>query len=299
VPADPAPAFHLDGIPIHVDGDHGPALLMVHGWPDTHRLWDGTVDALRAHRRCVRFTLPGFDVTAGRRSATLDETLALLTRIADAVSPDAPVELLVHDWGCLFGYTWAVRHPDRVRRMVGVDIGDAGSAAHRRALGLAGGAMVAGYQLWLALAWTVGGRVGDAMTRGFATLAGAPGAPETIGSSMDYPYAMVWSGRYARAGANLGAFRPPCPMLYLHGRRKPVAFHSPDWVAALEADPAHRVQGFDTGHWPMHEQPEAFRQAVLEWLVRTGPPADAHPGTAGGARNGGPPHTPGAQGAAG
>ena len=70
-------------------------------------------------------------------------------------------------------------------------------------------------------------------------------------------------------------------------------------MAALEADPAHRVQGFDTGHWPMHEQPEAFRQAVLEWLVRTGPPADAHPGTAGGARNGGPPHTPGAQGAAG
>jgi pimeloyl-ACP methyl ester carboxylesterase len=152
MPADPDPALHIDGVPIHVDGDHGPALLMVHGLPDTHRLWDGTVHALRTHRRCVRFTLPGFDVKAGRRPATLDETLALLTRVADAVSPDAPVDLLVHDWGCLFRYIWVVRHPDRVRRMVGVDIGDAGSAAHRRALGFTGGAMVAGYQLWLALA---------------------------------------------------------------------------------------------------------------------------------------------------
>ena len=43
---------------------------MVHGWPDTYRLWDGQVEALKDRYRCVRFTLPGFDAAQPRlRSA--------------------------------------------------------------------------------------------------------------------------------------------------------------------------------------------------------------------------------------
>ncbi len=49
------------GIDIHLDGTGPSTVLMLHGWPDTHRLWDATVAALQDRHRCVRFTLPGFD----------------------------------------------------------------------------------------------------------------------------------------------------------------------------------------------------------------------------------------------
>jgi pimeloyl-ACP methyl ester carboxylesterase len=57
-----APACHIDGIDVFIEGDGPHTVLMVHGWPDTHRLWDTTVEALKARHRCVRFTLAGFAI---------------------------------------------------------------------------------------------------------------------------------------------------------------------------------------------------------------------------------------------
>ena len=101
-----------------------PTILMLHGWPDTYRLWDGMVAALAPQYRCVRFTLPGFETPAPGKTRTLAEMTAQLLAIVDTVSPTQPVTLLLHDWGCIFGYELAMRHPERVNRIVGIDIGD-------------------------------------------------------------------------------------------------------------------------------------------------------------------------------
>jgi pimeloyl-ACP methyl ester carboxylesterase len=74
-------------------------------------LWDATVDALKARHRCVRLTLPGFDPALAPRGTTLAQMTATLQRVVDAVSPDAPVTLVLHDWGCIFGYEYAMQHP--------------------------------------------------------------------------------------------------------------------------------------------------------------------------------------------
>ena len=55
-------AYEVQGIPIYVEGEGSETIVMVHGWPDTYRLWDDTVAHLKDRYRCVRFTLPGFDV---------------------------------------------------------------------------------------------------------------------------------------------------------------------------------------------------------------------------------------------
>ena len=40
----------VDGIDIHIDGVGPHSIVMIHGWPDTHRLWDATVQEIgRAH----------------------------------------------------------------------------------------------------------------------------------------------------------------------------------------------------------------------------------------------------------
>ena len=39
-------AMKIDGIEVQVEGDGAEAVVMIHGWPDTLRLWDRTVEAL-------------------------------------------------------------------------------------------------------------------------------------------------------------------------------------------------------------------------------------------------------------
>lgn len=97
----------VDGIEVHVEGEGSQTIVMIHGWPDTHRLWDETVEGLKSTYRCVRFTLPGFDITQSPRPTSLAQMTALFSRIVSTVSPDKPVVLLLHDWGCLFGYEFA------------------------------------------------------------------------------------------------------------------------------------------------------------------------------------------------
>src|SRR5258708_32535649 len=85
-------------------------------------------------------------------------------------------------------------HPELVERVIGVDIGDAGSRRNLAELGLKGRLMVLAYQLWLALAWRIGGRVGDAMARAMARMLRCPTDRSTIHSQMGYPYAVRWLG---------------------------------------------------------------------------------------------------------
>ncbi len=85
---------------------------------------------------------------------------ALIADIVDAVSPARPVHLVLHDWGCVFGYEFAATRPERMARVVSVDIGDYKSDAYRRSLSVKSKVLVFAYQFWLAVAWTVGGATG-------------------------------------------------------------------------------------------------------------------------------------------
>jgi pimeloyl-ACP methyl ester carboxylesterase len=74
----------IAGTDIHVEGTGAETLLLLHGWPDTHRLWDGTVAALADRSRCCRLTLPGFEPGSARRRPTLAEMNDFLLRVVDA-----------------------------------------------------------------------------------------------------------------------------------------------------------------------------------------------------------------------
>ena len=260
------PRVTVQGVEIHFEGDHPQTVVMLHGWPDSYRLWDKTVESLKDHYCCVRFTLPGFDVAAPARATSLDDMCGLLRTIVDEVSPGVPVTLLLHDWGCVFGYEFAARHPDRVARIVAVDIGDHNSHALESTRSAKQRCQVFAYQIWLALAWKIGGGFGGWMTRSMARAMGCRTDPATIGWQMNYPYAMRWFGTLGglRAAAQV---RPACPMLYIFGQRKPFMFHSPGWLADLAARPGCAVEAFATGHWVMAQQPAQFSRCVRQWLT--------------------------------
>jgi pimeloyl-ACP methyl ester carboxylesterase len=258
----------VDGVDVLVQGEGAETIVMVHGWPDTWRLWERQVDALKDRYRCVRFTLPGFDIGKPRKAYTLEQLISTIATVVEQTCPERPVILLLHDWGCIFGYQYALRHPERVSRIIGVDVGDANSPEH--VLGLKEKAMVFAYQIWLAAAWVVGGAIGNAMTRFMARALGCRSDPQYIGACMDYPYFIRWTGAHG-SYAGLKPFEPACPMLFIYGRRKPLMFHSQPWAARVAAAPLGQVLAMDTGHWVMSQQPQAFNEAVLNWLAR-----DAH-----------------------
>jgi pimeloyl-ACP methyl ester carboxylesterase len=257
----------IDGVEILVEGDGPETIVMVHGWPDTHRLWDGQVAALKDRYRCVRFTLPGFDPAHERRARTLDELIEFYRRVVDAVSPGRPVTLLLHDWGAIVGCQFYLRHPALVSRIVSVDIGD--MASLKQEVRLREGLMILAYQVWLAIAWKLGGARGDQMTRYMAARARCPTDPATMHSGMDYPYWMLWFAGARGWRPQFRAFEPQVPTLYIYGARKPFMIHARSWVERMRADPRHRVEEFPTGHWVMLQEPERFNRVVTEWLAAT------------------------------
>lgn len=259
----------LDGLAVTIDEpDAGPprgTVLLLHGWPDSAALWDATVAALAPHWRCLRFTLPGYAEGDADGAHPLDAIVGLIDRVATRLAGAEPITLLLHDWGCVFGYRWAQLNPQRVARVIGVDVGDAGSRAHQAALTLRAKLGVLGYQLWLALAWKIGGAWGDRMARRLAAAMHVRGDLSRIRARMGWPYWIAWMRTHGSFRA-LRPFDPAVPMLYLYGRRKPFQFHSQAWADALAQRPGSRVVGLKTGHWVMLDDPAGFQAEVTAWL---------------------------------
>lgn len=257
--------LNIAGVTVYVEGDGPETLVMLHGWPDTHRIWSRQVAFFRQTHRCVSFSLPGFGEPGPVRGHALAEVVDTARQIVDAVSPDRPVVLMVHDWGCIFGYQFALLNPQRVSRLVAIDIGDSGSAEFEKSLPLTAKGMVVAYQMTLASAWYLGGFAGDALTRGMARALQAKADPRHIHSGMNYPYAMRWMSAHGGLDA-LAPVEPPFPFFYAYGRKKPFMFHSEPWLARMARTPGNTVREFDCGHWVMVDRAEAFNAAVAEWL---------------------------------
>ena len=259
----------VDGIDIHIDGAGSETLVMVHGWPDTHRLWDASVAALQDRFFCVRFDLPGYDLSKPPRAMAYRDMTALFARIVDAASPGQPVTLMLHDWGCAFGYEYAMQHPTRVARLIGVDIGDHNAGAYLHSLKASAKFMAFAYQYWLAWAWRLGPRLPDLanwMTRWMARAIGNRNAPQSMAWQMNYPYAMNWM-KALGGFAGMAKIKPQCPTLFIYGKRKPFMFHSAKWLETVTATPGGKTIGFESGHWMMGHQPALFNAALREWLV--------------------------------
>ncbi|MGW2541502.1 SDR family oxidoreductase [Kitasatospora sp. NPDC001574] len=113
---------HSGGLPLAVfeDGDPGaPTVLLVHGYPDTHAVWDDVAADLARDHHVVRYDVRGAGasgVPAGREGYRLERLADDLFAVADAVSPDRPVHVVAHDWGSLQSWE-AVTTPGAERRL--------------------------------------------------------------------------------------------------------------------------------------------------------------------------------------
>jgi pimeloyl-ACP methyl ester carboxylesterase len=272
VPAtgDPGQFTSVDGVRTYysVEG-HGPALLLLHGLGSSHLTWSDVRGAFAENFTVYTVDMPGFgysDKPAGYASAR--QEAAFVDHFLSSRGIDRAV-VIGHSMGGAVALWLAAEHPNRVERLVLVDVAEIGEAA-------------AVFQL------TATPILGDLMLKTTTT-------PVTMRAIMSDPYVQKQaltpelSEQYARFYWTPGARQA----LIEHARsydadraslRTSLAnVHAPALVVWTDADPYFPVAVgeqlrdelptaelhviHNAGHLPQEEQPAAFADVVLAWLL--------------------------------
>lgn len=158
--------LEIDGLRLHYIDEgprDAPVLLMVHGNPTWSFYYRNLVLQLRDRYRCIVPDHIGcglsdkpddsrYDYHLERRVADLDAL------VNETIGDQAPLSLVVHDWGGMIGFAWAARHAERIRQCVILNTGAFPMPADKKLP----------FALWL------GGRtsLGAALIRGFNAFSG-------------------------------------------------------------------------------------------------------------------------------
>jgi len=108
-----------------VEGD-GPAVLLVHGFPDDHTVWRNQIPALiDAGYRVIALDTRGCgesEIKPRETDYAIENLVADLVALLDGFGI-AKVRLVGHDWGALQAWCFAMAHPERVDRYIAMSVG--------------------------------------------------------------------------------------------------------------------------------------------------------------------------------
>ncbi|WP_373278726.1 SDR family oxidoreductase [Gordonia alkanivorans] len=289
-----------DGVRIAVYEEGNPdgeTVLLLHGWPDSHRLWDSVAPLLRDRYRLIRVDNRGH----GRSSSPSGRQAISTRRIADdyaaviAHVADKPVHIIAHDWGSVSTWELITRPPEQARvasftSISGPSMGHFAAWARRRLLRPSPAnvghvvAALASFAYSIVLSVPVLStlllRYGVSAGRWRRQQAAAEGiAPERIHLGETFEHDVVDGARIYRSTltsrhTNPLTARPlptRVPVQVLIGKRDPaIRYRSyadvPRWTGDLWLRLVHG------GHWLPFSHPELVAQAAEELIesVRTG-----------------------------
>jgi pimeloyl-ACP methyl ester carboxylesterase len=109
------------GVKLHyVTAGEGPLLLLLHGFPDYHYTWRDQMPALSKHFQVVALDLRGYnksDQPEGVENYKIGKLVADVAAVLDHFKQKKLV-LVGHDWGGFIAWMFATTYPDRVDRLV-------------------------------------------------------------------------------------------------------------------------------------------------------------------------------------
>ena len=157
----------------------------------------------------------------------LKEVLHMIHSTIAVHVPDekTKVSLIIHDWGAFFGYAFQNHYPERVERIVALDIGLIGGLSSMNPSHIP---LVLLYQWWFAIAYFISQAfsktLGEFLFKSFNLLPkflqpcpfDVPPRPRSeIKVHMCYPYYHFWkSYLFDRSKLLVGKF-PSCPLLFM------------------------------------------------------------------------------------
>lgn len=266
--------------------DSGPkdaeeTLVFLHGYPDDSSMWDLQVAYFEKRFRCLRPELPNFgDRVEDPAGYDFESVIRQLGDALGAHSPKlkGPLTLVVHDWGAVYGYLFAERYPERVKRLVALDVG----AAIKKQPNPIGYLMVPAYQLTLASAFlisrvpAIGPFVGNLLTKGilaglglFGSQYSGPTRRTPLSPALNYPYYYFWKG-VLTGQLPLSMKLPDIPFFFAYGTRglkKVMMFHDEAWLKKVSQKATNKVVAFEqSSHWLMRDEPEKLNREIESFL---------------------------------
>ncbi|WP_341711400.1 alpha/beta fold hydrolase [Erythrobacter sp.] len=255
---------------VHVTGE-GPSVLLIHGFPDDHEVWENQVPALVAAgyrviapdtRGCGNSSIP-----ASVADFRIDRLVADMIAVLDHFGI-AKALLVAHDWGALIGWRLAIAHPERIERYVALSVG------HPAALG-AGGLrqMLKSYYIFL---FQIRG-LGEWLMRGrnwrmVRAMARTPQEAQRAVDRLSRRGRLTAGIDYYRA--NIRMFRqrdvPHCtgvPVLGVASEGDPYITERPMRETGRFVDGPFRFELVrNAGHWLQRDAPETVNSLLVDFL---------------------------------
>ncbi|MCB1740329.1 MAG: haloalkane dehalogenase [Gammaproteobacteria bacterium] len=113
----------LDSSMAFVEQGQGQPIVFLHGNPTSSFLWRNVIPSVARLGRCIAPDLIGMGDSdklqpSGPERYRFSEHARYLDACLQALVPDGPLILVVHDWGSALGFDWARRNASRVRGLV-------------------------------------------------------------------------------------------------------------------------------------------------------------------------------------
>lgn len=255
---------------VYVAGE-GPSVLLIHGFPDDHKVWENQIPALVAAgyrviapdtRGCGESSIPP-SLADYRIERLIADMIAVLDHFGVQKSA-----LVAHDWGAMIAWRLAIAHPERFERFAALSVG------HPATLGAAGLRQVLkSYYIFLFQIrglgeWLMRGR-NWRMVRAFS---GSPEETEHAIERLSRPGRLTAGINYYRA--NMRMFRdrnvPKCtgmPVMGIASDSDPYITDQPLRETARFVDGPYRFELIrGAGHWLQRDAPRAVNALLLDFL---------------------------------
>jgi pimeloyl-ACP methyl ester carboxylesterase len=257
-----------------VDAGEGPAVLLLHGFPDSLGMWDGVRERLLAvGLRVIAYDLRGFgesSAPAGRRHYVIDALVNDAVGVIEASGAPRPLTVVGHDWGALISWCLCLARPDLVARHVAISVGH--PLAYRHA------GLEQKLRGWYALAVQVPGlpeRVASARDWTLMrTVAGGHPQLDRVIAEIARPGRLTAGLNYYRANgsalARSGTFGS-CSVatLGIYSTRDPYLTERQMTGSARYMIGQWTYERIDrAGHWIPLEQPDRIAELIARWALR-------------------------------
>lgn len=110
-----------DGVKIHyVTAGKGPLVVMIHGFPDFWYTWREQMPELAKHFQVVAIDMRGFnksDQPEGVENYAMPKLVGDIDAVVKHFKADKAI-IVGHDWGGMVAWTYTMTHPDKVDKLV-------------------------------------------------------------------------------------------------------------------------------------------------------------------------------------
>lgn len=266
----------VGGIKIHyLSAGHGPAVLLLHGYAETSRMWRPLIPKLADRFTVIAPDLPGIGESEIPKDGLDMKTAAVRMHALAESLGITKARVVGHDIGLMVAYAYAAQFPDEVEKLVVMDAFlpgvpgwelayDSPDFWHFRFHGPTPEALVQGREriyfayFWNDLAADKDHSLPEANRAAYVAAYSRPGRMRA-----GWAYFASWP-ETAKDFAQLAQTQLTMPVLSIAGEKASAAILGPQMKRV--ATDVKVIELKDTGHWLMEERPKETMDALIAFL---------------------------------